>query len=112
MLAAIKAQVGRSAQCAAATRLIRAMLVLAIQQPEPLLREDAATAISAVRDFAARLAFYREMFQRQWAPPITGTQISNVWDELGRGYYTFYIHGRGTSVNSKRRLPPSSRAPG
>src|ERR1700716_3947351 len=69
------------------------LLVLAIQQPEPLLREDGRYGNFRSAGFRRALAFYREMFQRQWAPPVVGAQISNVWDELGRGYYFFYISG-------------------
>ena len=37
---------------------------------------------------------------------MTNTQISNVWDEFARGYFTFYISGPWNIGEFKRRLPP------
>jgi multiple sugar transport system substrate-binding protein len=107
MLAAIKARVGPERYSVLLPLdEFAPLLVLAIQQPEPLLREDGRYGNFRSPGFRRALAFYREMFQRQWAPPITGTQISNVWDELGRGYYSFYISGPWNIGEFKRRLPP------
>jgi len=110
MLAAIKARVGPERYSVLLPLdEFAPLLVLAIQQPEPLLREDGRYGNFRSAGFRRALAFYREMFQRQWAPPITGTQISNVWDELGRGYYSFYISGPWNIGEFKRRLPPEQQ---
>ena len=110
MLAAIKAQVGpQRYSVLLPLDEFAPLLVLAIQQPEPLLREDGRYGNFRSPGFRRALAFYREAFQRQWAPPITGTQISNVWDELGRGYYSFYISGPWNIGEFKRRLPPEQQ---
>ncbi len=110
MLAAIKARVGPERYSVLLPLdEFAPLLVLAIQQPEPLLREDGRYGNFRSPGFRRALAFYREMFQRQWAPPITGTQISNVWDELGRGYYSFYISGPWNIGEFKRRLPPEQQ---
>ena len=111
MLAAIKARVGPERYSVLLPLdEFAPLLVLAIQQPEPLLREDGRYGNFRSPGFHRALAFYREMFQRQWAPPITGTQISNVWDELGRGYYSFYISGPWNIGEFKRRLPPEQQS--
>ena len=110
MLAAIKAQVGpQRYSVLLPLDEFAPLLVLAIQQPEPLLRADGRYGNFRNPGFRRALAFYREAFQRQWAPPITGTQISNVWDELGRGYYSFYISGPWNIGEFKRRLPPEQQ---
>jgi multiple sugar transport system substrate-binding protein len=110
MLAAIKARVGPERYSVLLPLdEFAPLLVLAIQQPEPLLREDGRYGNFRSAGFRRALAFYREMFQRQWAPPIAGTQISNVWDELGRGYYSFYISGPWNIGEFKRRLPPGQQ---
>jgi multiple sugar transport system substrate-binding protein len=110
MLAAIKARVGPERYSVLLPLdEFAPLLVLAIQQPEPLLREDGRYGNFRSAGFRRALAFYREMFQRQWAPPIAGTQISNVWDELGRGYYSFYISGPWNIGEFKRRLPPEQQ---
>jgi multiple sugar transport system substrate-binding protein len=38
---------------------------------------------------------------------MTNTQISNVWDEFGRGFFSFYISGPWNIAEFKRRLPPA-----
>jgi multiple sugar transport system substrate-binding protein len=52
------------------------------------------------------LSFYQQMFTREWAPRMTNTQISNVWDEFARGYDTFYISGPWQISEFKKRLQP------
>jgi multiple sugar transport system substrate-binding protein len=47
------------------------------------------------------------MFAREWAPRMTNTQISNVWDEFGRGLFSFYISGPWNIAEFKKRLPPA-----
>ena len=36
---------------------------------------------------------------------MTNTQISNVWDEFGNGYYAFYMSGPWNIAEFKKRLP-------
>jgi multiple sugar transport system substrate-binding protein len=56
--------------------------------------------------FRAALAFYVHMFDRGWAPRMSETQISNVWDEFSRGFFSFYISGPWNIGNFRDRLPP------
>src|SRR5258708_13840778 len=94
MLAAIKAQVGPERYSVLLPLdEFAPLLVLAIQQPEPLLREDGPYGNFPSPGFRRALAFYREMFQRQWPPPIPGTHIPHVWDNPAPAYYSFYISG-------------------
>lgn len=81
------------------------LLNLAIQQPDPLLREDGRYGNFRSPGFRRALAFYKEMFDRGWAPPVSNTQISNVWDEFGRGYYAFYVNGPWNIAEFRKRLP-------
>lgn len=83
------------------------LLNLAIQQPEPLLRDDGRYGNFRSPGFRKALAFYKEMFDRGWAPKVSNTQIANVWDEFGRGYYSFYISGPWNIAEFRKRLPPS-----
>lgn len=82
------------------------LLVLALQQPAPLLRDEGRWGNFRSEDFRRALAFYKSIFERRWAPIATNTQISNVWDEFGRGYFSFYISGPWNIAEFKRRLPP------
>ena len=81
------------------------LLNLAIQQPDPLLRDGGRYGNFRSPGFRRALAFYKEMFDLGWAPPVSNTQISNVWDEFGRGYYAFYINGPWNIAEFRKRLP-------
>jgi multiple sugar transport system substrate-binding protein len=81
------------------------LLALALQQEQPLLREDGSRGNFESEGFRRSLGFYKEMFERGWAPLMTNTQISNVWNEFGRGYFAFYISGPWNIGEFKRRLP-------
>jgi multiple sugar transport system substrate-binding protein len=111
MLAAIKALVGLERYgVLLPPKELEPLLVLAIQQPEPLLREDGRYGNFRSAGFHRALAFYREIFQRRWAPPTVDTQISSVWNEFGRGYFSFYISGPWSIGEFSRRLPPEQQS--
>lgn len=81
------------------------LLVLAIQQPDPLLRDDGRYGNFRSPGFRRALSFYEEMFDKGWAPRLSNTQVSNVWDEFGRGYFSFYINGPWNIAEFRKRLP-------
>jgi multiple sugar transport system substrate-binding protein len=83
------------------------LLNLAIQQPDPLLRDGGRRGNFRSAGYRRALAFYKEMFDKGWAPLVTNNQISNVWDELGNGLFSFYISGPWNIAEFKKRLPPS-----
>lgn len=107
MLAAIKKRVGANRYAVLLPlNEFEPLLVLALQQDEPMLRDDGRYGNFRSASFRRTLDFYVGMFRRGWAPEVTNTQISNVWNELGRGYYSFYISGPWNIGEFKRRLPP------
>lgn len=111
MLAAIKSQVGAERYAVLLpVNEFDPLLVLGLQQGEPLLREGGRWGNFRSADFRRALEFYREMFQRGWAPPMTNNQIANLWTEFGRGYFSFYISGPWNIGEFKRRLPPEQQA--
>ncbi|KRG69185.1 sugar ABC transporter substrate-binding protein [Pseudoxanthomonas dokdonensis] len=81
------------------------LLSLALQQPEPMLRDGGRYGNFRSDSFKRALAFYREMFERKWAPVLTNNQISNVWDEFGHGLYAYYVSGPWNISKFKERLP-------
>ena len=81
------------------------LLALALQQPAELLRDDGRYGNFRSADFRRTLEFYASMFRRDWAPKMTNTQISNVWDEFGRGMFSFYISGPWNIAEFKKRMP-------
>jgi multiple sugar transport system substrate-binding protein len=81
------------------------LVALALQQPEPLLRDGGRHGNFRSAGFRRTLAFYKEMFDKDWAPTVTNTQISNVWDEFDNGFYSFYISGPWNIAEFKKRIP-------
>jgi multiple sugar transport system substrate-binding protein len=81
------------------------LLNLAIQQDDALLREDNTLGNFESAGFRRALTFYVDAFREGWAPPMSNTQIANVWDEFGKGFFAFYITGPWNIGEFKRRLP-------
>lgn len=78
---------------------------LAVQQPDPLLRDEGTRGNFESPGFRRAFAYYVNMFGEDWAPRMSDTQISNVWDEFANGFYAFYITGPWNVGEFKRRLP-------
>ncbi|MEO6264596.1 MAG: sugar ABC transporter substrate-binding protein [Luteimonas sp.] len=85
------------------------LLNLAIQQPDPLLRDGGRYGNFRSAGYRRALAFYKEMFDKGWAPSVSNVQISNVWDEFGNGFYSFYVSGPWNIAEFRKRLPPSQQ---
>ena len=83
------------------------LLVLALEQPESMLRDGNRYGNFRSRSFRRTLAFYHSLFEQSLAPALTEAQVSNVWNEFGRGYYSFYVSGPWNIAQFKRRLPPA-----
>jgi multiple sugar transport system substrate-binding protein len=81
------------------------LLALALQQDEPLLRDEGRWGNFRSPGFRRALTFYLEMFQRGWAPAVADAAISNVWSEFGRGRFVFYVSGPWNIGELQRRLP-------
>lgn len=83
--------------------------VLALEQPEPMLRDGGRYGNFRSESFRNALAFYLKLFDEGLAPYVQNTNISNVWLELGNGYFSFYISGPWNIGEFKRRLPPEQQ---
>jgi len=83
------------------------LLALALQQDDPLLRDDGRYGNFESAGFRRALSFYVDMFRRGFAPPMTASQMTNVWTEFGRGTFAFYISGPWNIGEFERRLPAS-----
>jgi multiple sugar transport system substrate-binding protein len=81
------------------------LLMLGLQQEEPLLREQNTRGNFESEGFKNTLRFYQSMFEDGLAPPATNTQISNAYTEFDRGYFSFYITGPWNIGQFKARLP-------
>lgn len=81
-------------------------LSLALQQDDPLLRDDDTRGNFDSPGFRRALAFYARAFEDGWAPVLSETQVSNVWDEFFRGFNAFYLSGPWNIREFRRRAPP------
>ncbi len=80
-------------------------LSLGLQTGDPLLREHDNRGNFQSPGFRKALAFYAETFDKGWAPKLSETQISNVWDEFFNGYYAFYFSGPWNIREFRARAP-------
>jgi multiple sugar transport system substrate-binding protein len=81
------------------------LLTFGLQGDQPLLRDQDTRGNFASESFLAALAFYKSLFDEGLAPVVTGAQVSNVWTEFARGYFSFYVSGPWTIGDMKARLP-------
>jgi multiple sugar transport system substrate-binding protein len=81
------------------------LVTLALQHESELLRDGGRYGNFRAADFRRTLEFYSSMFRREWAPKMTNTQVSNVWDEFGRGMFSFYISGPWNIAEFRKRMP-------
>ena len=80
-------------------------LSFALQQDDPLLRDHGTRGNFQSPGFRRALAFYANMFEQGWAPKMSETQISNVWDEFFNGFYAFYLSGPWNIREFRKRQP-------
>ena len=80
-------------------------LSLGLQQDDPLLRDHDTRGNFESPGFRRALAFYANMFEQGWAPKMSETQISNVWDEFFNGFYAFYLSGPWNIREFRKRQP-------
>lgn len=106
VMAGIKAKVGRERYAILLPiNEFDQIVILGLQQPAEMLRDNGRYGNFRSPDFRRALTFYNEMFEREWAPRASNTQISNVWDEFGNGLYAFYMSGPWNIAEFKKRLP-------
>lgn len=86
------------------------LLSFALQQGTSLVRDGGRWGDFRSAGFRRALTFYLQIFVEGLAPIATETQVSNPWDELGRGYFTFLIHGPWSIGEFKRRLTAAQQA--
>ncbi|MDQ3471662.1 MAG: extracellular solute-binding protein, partial [Pseudomonadota bacterium] len=81
------------------------LIALALQQPEPLLRNGDRYGNFRSASFKKVTDFYLGLYQQGLAPRASNTEISNVYDEFARGRFAFYITGPWNIGEFKSRLP-------
>lgn len=82
------------------------LLALALQQPEPLLRDGDRFGNFRSPGFARASDFYLRLFREGLAPRASNTQISNLYQEFARDRFAFVITGPWNIGEFKTRMPP------
>lgn len=82
-------------------------LSLGLQGEDPLLRDGDRYGNFRSPGFRAALGLYAELFERGWAPPVSETQVSNVWEEFFRGNFAFYVSGPWNIREFRKVAPPA-----
>jgi multiple sugar transport system substrate-binding protein len=81
------------------------LIALALQQSQPMLRDNGTRGNFASRNSSAPSASTSTCSGSRYAPSVRDSEISNVWTEFGRGYFAFYISGPWDIGEFRRRLP-------
>lgn len=82
------------------------LTTLALSAGARMLRDEGGRGAFSEPEFRAALAFYKSLFDEGLAPRISMAQISNVWTEFGRGYFSLFLSGPWTIGDMKSRLAP------
>lgn len=85
------------------------LMSLALQQPEPLLRDGGRYGNFESAGFKRALGFYVDTFRLRQAPAITNVEAGNPWTEFGRGVYAFYLSGPWNIGEFRSRLPATQQ---
>ncbi|MDQ7813586.1 extracellular solute-binding protein [Brevundimonas sp.] len=85
------------------------LLTFGLQGDEPLLRDEDTRGNFSSPSFVAALAFYKSLFDEGLAPVASAAQISNVWTEFARGWFSFYFSGPWTIGDFRNRLGPGTQ---
>ncbi len=111
MLAAVKVDAGPGKfAIALPANEVEPLLALALQQDDPLLRDDGRWGNFRGAGFRRALGYYAGMFRQGFAPPMANAEVSNIWNEFGRGYFSFYVSGPWNIGEFRRRLPADLQA--
>lgn len=80
--------------------------VLALQEPAPMLRDGDRYGNFRSASFRHALSFYRSLYEQHLAPRIDDRQLVNLWWEMARGDFVFYVSGPWNIGEFRRFLPP------
>ena len=86
------------------------LLAFALQQDDEVLKDRGTRGNFSGPGFRRALNFYLQLFQRGFAPGLSGNTVANIWQEIGRGTFAFYISGPWNIGEFKRRLPAELQA--
>jgi multiple sugar transport system substrate-binding protein len=81
--------------------------VLALGSGSPLLADGGRYGAFERPDFVRAFDFYIGMFRQGYAPAVSNSQVSNLYQQFAQGDFAMYISGPWNVAEFRRRLPPS-----
>jgi multiple sugar transport system substrate-binding protein len=85
-------------------------VILGLQTGAPLLRDHGLYAWFTDPRFRRAFEFYVGLFRDGLAPKVSGTEVSNLYQEFARGNIAMYISGPWQIGEFRNRLPPESQS--
>ena len=83
------------------------LVTFALSAGASMLKDKGTSGAFSAPEFIEALGFYKSLFDEKLAPLTAAAQISNVWTEFERGFFSIYPSGPWTIGDMKSRLPES-----
>jgi multiple sugar transport system substrate-binding protein len=84
-------------------------VILGLQTGAPLLRDNGLYAWFSDPRFRQAFDFYIGLFRDGLAPKVSGTEVSNLYQEFARGNIAMYVSGPWQIGEFRTRLPAESQ---
>ncbi|MEP6591471.1 MAG: sugar ABC transporter substrate-binding protein [Gemmatimonadota bacterium] len=81
------------------------MAILGLQQGSALI-DSTGHGVFHQAEFSRAFDFLLQLYREGLAPPVSSTEIANLYQEFGRGTFAMYITGPWNLGEFRRRLPP------
>ncbi|HAS51842.1 MAG TPA: sugar ABC transporter sugar-binding protein [Gammaproteobacteria bacterium] len=81
------------------------LVILALQRGATLLRDRNQYGDFQNPRFKEAFQFYLSLFAEELAPPMSNTQMANLYQEFANGYFAVYVTGPWNIGEFRRRLP-------
>ena len=81
------------------------MVILGLQEGSPLIDAN-GFGVFRKPAFAQAFDFLLALYREGLAPPVSSTEIANLYQEFGRGTFAMYISGPWNLGEFRSRLPP------
>lgn len=82
--------------------------ILGLQTGSPLITDEGRGAFRQPA-FARAFDFLLSLYREKLAPPVSNTEIANLYQEFAKGYFAMYISGPWNLGEFRRRLPPEQQ---
>jgi multiple sugar transport system substrate-binding protein len=81
-------------------------IILGLQEGAQLLKDGDTRGNFSSPEFRKAFEFYQRAFRDSLAPPLSGSEVANLFQEFERAYFVMYVTGPWNLGEFARRLPP------